>query len=262
MSHNQQVPQTPPRPKRVVMSTPSELPAKQVLFKQVTTPQKFRAPLAKKARPGLPTPEFTPKRKRRVPEDIFGDTPAADRFNFGLLLPLPLTIGSGRAGPSPRKDAGHLLGHPVSVAPLPEAHHAFILKISQDFHFEEEEVPATPGNQLISEQLVKQWHGTLYRFDLLLEEENSDEEWTTTKMSKLPAKRELRNPFIEDPSQAPAATKARPVRGGNPFDPKHQEVDYSTHMELVNHRTGARKVVKLDAAQQKIKPKKLDFSNI
>lgn len=38
------------------------------------------------------------------------------------------------------------------------------------------------------------------------------------------------------------------------------EIDYSIHLELVNHRTGERKIKELNAEQRGIKPRRLDFS--
>lgn len=194
----------------------------------------------------MATPEYTPKRKRRLADDIFGLVPlqSSDRFNFGLLLPLPMKVGSGRQ----RKDAGHL-HQSLGLLMLPDAHHKFILQISTDFHFEEDDDPTTPGGQVISEKLVNQWHGTLFKG--VSDDDMSDEETLV-----------LKNPFLGDDDDA--VINKRPVvkHKSNPFAESDDEVDYSTHLELYNHRTGERKQVRLTAAQQKIKPKRLDFSNI
>lgn len=40
------------------------------------------------------------------------------------------------------------------------------------------------------------------------------------------------------------------------------KVDYSTHLELVNHRTGERKIEELTEEQRALRPKKLDFSQV
>lgn len=250
----------------MLQTTPVELPAlkRMMALPLKGLPQKLR--LAKRAfKLGMHTPEYTPKRKRKVPDDIFAllhHDSHHDRFNFGLLLPLPLTVGSGRA--PGRKDAGHL----APSMPLPEAHHAFISQISSDFYFEEDigndlivaENPTTPGPQVITESLVDQWHGKLFKqVDSSSEDDDDsdDDNWGTD------APKRLKNPFLEDSSSSSTSKPAR-QRRSNPFalSPVAEPVDYLTHLEMVNNRTGERKVVRLSAAQQKHKPKRLDFSNI
>ena len=62
------------------------------------------------------------------------------------------------------------------------------------------------------------------------------------------ARKRLKNPFV---GEAPDHEYR---------SPKKQELDLSTHMELLNHRTGERRVEKLSAEQQRFKPRKLDFT--
>lgn len=261
------LPQTPPRPKRVTIqtTTPVELPAlkRMMALPLKGLPQKLKQIKRAPKQLGMHTPEYTPKRKRKFADDIFAllhHESHHDRFNFGVLLPLPLTIGSGRV--IGRKDAGHL----APSMPLPEAHHAFILKISPDFLFEEEVgpelvTPNTPGPQMITEELVDQWHGKLFKqVDSSSEEDNdSDDDWG----SELKKPKQLKNPFVESSSSS-IVTQTKRQRRVNPFalSPVAEPVDYLTHLEMVNNRTGERKVVRLSAAQQKHKPKRLDFSNI
>ncbi|ODV81500.1 uncharacterized protein CANTADRAFT_28193, partial [Suhomyces tanzawaensis NRRL Y-17324] len=113
----------------------------------------------------LLTPEFTPQkspnrstRKRRVlPDDIFKHATNSiskvnDKLSFGLLLPMPSTVGSGRKAPAPAK-MGRTLGSPTSESLI--AH--------DDIDIEHEEIdletpllkqPLTPSKQLIDEDLV------------------------------------------------------------------------------------------------------------
>lgn len=76
----------------------------------------------------------------------------------------------------------------------------------------------------------------------------------------------LPNPFLTSES-SPSVKEQHSLELSNPFlDNKEndlkQKVDYNTHMELINNKTGQRKVVKLTKNQMKIKPKKLSFEGL
>lgn len=65
------------------------------------------------------------------------------------------------------------------------------------------------------------------------------------ELHKIPQKK-LHNPFLTLYTQEPRLVTSK--------------VDYSTHLELVNHRTGEKKIEELTEEQRALRPRKLDFS--
>lgn len=196
----------------------------------------------------LPTPGFTPqklphhRRKRPAIEDIFLLLDL-----LGALLPNHLVAGSGRKTVLPQK-----LRAPISLD-LQE-----LSKINENLAFEEDDELApesptrsaprrkqprlaqTPGKQLITDDLVEQWHGKLFHAGFLSDEET------------LESREPLSNPFIAGNSPKPA----RKVQFAQ------SSVNYATHNEFINLKTGERKVVELTDSQKKFQPKKLNFSGL
>ncbi|KAF3993707.1 hypothetical protein FT663_01120 [Candidozyma haemuli var. vulneris] len=191
----------------------------------------------------LPTPGFTPQksprnRRKRPSVDLFSSSES-----LGMLLPNHSVAGSGRKTVSPQK-----LHAPISLDPRE------LSKINENLAFEEDDeaVPdsptrraprrkhpktaVTPGKQMITEDLVEQWHGKSFNTDF-----SSDDEFDSG--GPIP------NPF----------TDASPTKRGPPAPSK---VDFSTHNEFINPKTGERKVVELTETQKKFKPKKLSFSGL
>ena len=139
---------------------------------------------------------------------------------FGLLLPSPSTIGSGRCHNS------------FTQAPPP----LFDLKKVNEF-----KVPKTPAKQIIDNSRTK-------------ESENEDD-WEVMdidEVAKIP-RAKLRNPFIDT---------FEPTSPITPEESTGDRINYDTHMELINSKTGKKRVVKLTKNQMKIKPKRLSFDNI
>lgn len=178
-------------------------------------------------------------------------------MEMGMFLPNHSMVGSGRKGFSPMKS----LKAPLALD-LEE-----LSRINENLTFEEDPydddqydesitqsptkrpkrtkapVLSTPGGQLITEEKVKMWHGNSFHAGF-----SSDEEEFSGPAPKLV------NPFVSGPE--PAAKKLK-----NPFA-EVADVDYSTHNEYINHRTGERKVEELLESQRKVKPKRIDFSGI
>lgn len=102
-----------------------------------------------------------------------------------------------------------------------------------------EPAPKTPGKQLITDTKVRAWQESSSRL-----EELSDDDWTEPR-------RQLANPFLSGTAGSPTATKRKQ---------KRNDVNYDTHMELVNHRTGERRVTALSPRQRQLRPKRIDFS--
>ncbi|OBA20749.1 hypothetical protein METBIDRAFT_43864 [Metschnikowia bicuspidata var. bicuspidata NRRL YB-4993] len=207
-----------------------------------------------------PSPDFTPrrsprsKRKKLSFERIL---PPTESFN--ALLPNHGLVGSGRKHASTATAQPKLSG----VFGLAE-----IFEINNNLDFEQDlpdspskrgrprkQVPETPGKQLITEEKVHSWHGNAFRASFSSDEDESDAEATSIAR--------LANPFLESKDAAADAPQlSRGHRQFNPFSSDKSAVDYSTHMELINHRTGERKVEVLLEEQRKFKPKKLNFSGI
>lgn len=159
-------------------------------------------------------------------------------------MPAPSTVGSGRKQGASihRKPPTFSLQGPEETlleSIAMEEDVVDLLPILQE--------PLTPGGQLINDELVKHWHGKSYNNYSSSDEEDEEEE----------DQPKLVNPFV-----GPASTKSTSRNVfADPFNSQSKnEVDYQTHMELVNNKTGERRVVKLSSRQSKIKPKKLDFS--
>lgn len=210
------------------------------------------------APPHLPwSPEFTPhrsprSRKKKLNVEDFFSSPDAT----ALFLPNHSTVGSGRKSHSPMK----ALRAPISLDT------AELSKLNENLAFEQDDLdldsscaspcqrakrrkgalaaPATPGGQLITPQMVEQWHGKSFNIDF---SDDSDDETVST---------ELVNPFIAS-SKPKSSVK-------NPFATRLSKptVNYATHVEYINHRTGERKVEELLESEKKFKPKRIDFSGI
>lgn len=118
--------------------------------------------------------------------------------------------------------------------------------------------PSTPKSQMICDQLVSRWNGKTFQIQYSSDEE-SDIEIEDCKPT-------LVNPFLIDAMRA--ASKRTSTR--NPFREEDEysrssieaswRINYDTHMEYSNNKTGERRVVKLSGRQMKIKPKKLEFT--
>ncbi|CAK9437781.1 uncharacterized protein LODBEIA_P21590 [Lodderomyces beijingensis] len=216
-------------------------------------------------------------RKRNL-NDIFLDSNAPrlsnEKISFGLFLPSPSKIGTGRRiNTHGRTSHFNLSGG----APLFDRKKLESFKDDFEFNVEEEEEeeekeekeeeeeeqkdnifsqPQTPGKQLIDDEKIKMWHGKSYnKFgDSDSDDEGEAEEFpdvmSMEDVQKIP-RVNLHNPFLD--SDESRTQERKEVRG---------VVDYSTHMELVNNKTGERKVIKLTKNQMKIKPKKLSFQGL
>lgn len=291
MSNSFLCPQTPPRVTRSKLSNIFTTPAKHLetshkLLTPCTSTKKapaiqFKTPssIVKKSTI-LPTkdnasllpltPDFTPQhspnrsqRKRKVfPDDIFkhatnSSTTLSEKLTFGLLLPSPSTVGSGRKAINKLR-----LSNPIDGSKSNKLNQMAIL--NEGINFEEDiddeidatatKEPLTPSIQIINDDLVDHWHGKSYNNQF-----SSDEELSDTELQV----KELHNPFMD--SSSSKIEKGTTKRGSNPFQdtfgsPK-DEIDYRTHMELVNGKTGIKRVVKLTSRQSKMVPKKLDFSS-
>ncbi|EGW31229.1 uncharacterized protein SPAPADRAFT_61806 [Spathaspora passalidarum NRRL Y-27907] len=266
------VPQTPERPSRISRHCTTSTPISTThnLLTPCTATKKpflnvapITTPLAHTNKHQIPvTPEFTPQKsparnttgsgttRRKKINDLLFETDAElgkERLSFGLLLPVPSTVGSGRkrrtSGVSTTTSSGNItFSQPLCMHEEEEA-------------IEDVTVTATPKAQVITSSMVDNWHGKSFN-NAFSDEEDDDEkevETMTLGQSKLIPRVKLENPFIDGP------TTPKTKKEDNPFIEDSSKVDYETHMELVNHRTGVKRIVKLNKNQMKIKPKKLSF---
>ncbi|WPK26546.1 hypothetical protein PUMCH_003904 [Australozyma saopauloensis] len=102
--------------------------------------------------------------------------------------------------------------------------------------------PSTPQKQMITEEKAREWHLPEKKNDFLTEED-----WAGPKNT-------LRNPFL---SSSSSSSPSRKTRGQN-----MDLVNFDTHIELINHRTGERHVEELSPEQKQLRPRKIDFSAI
>lgn len=159
-----------------------------------------------------------------------------------FLLPTPLTVGTGRkvrptfATIKPSVKSKGLTAQLLSLADE---------DVQQSYARNQETVhaqdPVTPPPKPRIEQIPV--------FEPFANSPEDDVVFVSMEeLDKIP-KRQLSNPFLSLalPEQ-PLDTDGAPV------------VDYSTHLELVNHRTGERRVEQLSDEQRTMRPRKLDFS--
>lgn len=218
-------PQTPPRSQRRRSNpnatplqsnhllTPSTVSKKQQKS-PVTTRRKQDTILTSKFPFTPATPQKSPcKSKKNL--DLF-----TSNEKFGILLPSPSTIGSGRCHNS------------IIHGPPP----VFDMKKFTPF-----KVPATPRKQIVDEPKLPV-------------SDSDEDDWEVSTMSevdKIP-RAKLTNPFIDNGKHKTAPSQSLSPNG----------INYDTHMELINNRTGKKRIVKLTKNQMKIKPKKLSFDGI
>lgn len=283
--------QTPSTPRKNTgtgqLATPSTGTRHKNNSSGLRTPQTSRKGALFSSRDSLlpPTPDFTPQRsprshrkKKTAVEDILR-TPSqsttdvtsqsplrASEFSFGLFLPAPSTVGTGRK---------------ISTAPLKALRTGQILnfstlaKLNENLQFEEDDDDkpllhdwkssqpleesksvmhlCTPRGQLIDDEKVNHWHGKSFngKFD---SDDDSEGELIVPQAEAV-------NPFISIGESSLKQHSRTPI---NPFasPTPPSKIDYSTHVEYVNNRTGERHIVKLLEKQSKIKPKRLNFANI
>lgn len=117
---------------------------------------------------------------------------------------------------------------------------------------------ATPKGKIINESLVNAWHGKSLNNDFSSDDELSDYENMM-----------LKNDILENNANRPAKTNRQQIHnpfGSAPFNlntktniPTGPVVDYSTHAEYYNNKTGERIIRELTEEEKQIKPKKLNF---
>lgn len=180
------------------------------------------------------------------------------KSNFGMFLPTPSTVGSGRK-------KHHITNYHIS--PVKRSISDSLKELAGSDSITKTPPPlappvspvGTPKKKIISEDLVKKWfdnNETTINKDKLLYSDVDDEEEINHVLSLKNSKPCIPNPFLESRPQKP-----NPSLLANPFGITlcDEKIDYSTEAEFVNHKTGQRVVRKLTSREQRIKPKKLNF---
>ena len=155
--------------------------------------------------------------------------------------PPPLALPSTAPGPA---RGTSMPKSKFNTPKLPQSHILTTPKLMQT-----PKMPQTPVGQLIDEEIVYKWHGKSFNSDYSTDDEAHYRDNIETE--------DMENPFVSPSTHQLPQFKP-------PFTPKaknQSNVDYSTHMELVNNKTGERSVVALLHEQASIKPKRLDFSS-
>ncbi|CAI5758479.1 unnamed protein product [Candida verbasci] len=173
------------------------------------------------------TPTKSPSKHRHKKHEIVNN----ERISFGLFLPTTSTIGSGR-----KLNNLSIKGKLKQAAELDKNITTDEIQCEQEPEFK------TPGKQIITKDIVNEWNE---------EKDDGVEIIDQEKVNEIP-RAKLKNPFIDDGED----------RHIDKMSSKNEcDIDYNTHMELINNKTGKKKILKLTKNQMKIKPKKLSFEN-
>lgn len=122
----------------------------------------------------------------------------------------------------------------------------------------EANMATTPTGRLINEDLVDAWYGKSLNNDFSSDEELSDYENMmlkkeilnfSTNISVKSQNQQIGNPSVSAPFNLNTKTNI----------PTSSVIDYATHAEYFNNKTGERIIRELTEEEKKIKPKKLDF---
>ncbi|CAG87628.2 DEHA2E01958p [Debaryomyces hansenii CBS767] len=219
------------------------------------------------------TPDFTPQKRKRNRKYSKGSisksihaTPRSTRPTEAVSPSSPGTGGSKTNRYSSTKRIRPIsLGLQLSLAqeessseetgtetnygsqPIPHTEHIRI-----------EEQMATPKGKIIDESLVNAWHGKSLNNDFSSDDELSDYENMM-----------LKNDILENNGNRIAKTNRQQIHnpfGSAPFNLNTKTnihtspaVDYSTHAEYYNNKTGERIIRELTEDEKRIKPKKLNF---
>lgn len=205
----------------------------------------------------LMTPEKTPMKSPRRSKSASKDHISIELSPMRLFTKKSSTVGSGRYLTPLQKL--------FSIFDLQEVHNVPSLILDNEDDEDDDHIynnpPKTPTKNLITDRVVEKWHNEHLA---QIAEEIDDEEETEIYREQLP------NPFVEKKTITIINPfNKKPVQMANPFNPSNgkqrcprQQIDYSTHMELINPKTGARIVRELSESEKSIKPKKLDFSHL
>lgn len=181
-------------------------------------------------------------------------------FSFGMFLPTPSTVGLGRKQQKkPVLIRGrNLLASLKALAP-PQASLVYASPQHSPTHYEE--APSTPKplvasdvgtpkKNIISDELVHQWHGSQHK-SLYSDIEDEDEINHILSLKNSPNyKKNIPNPFVDNSSS---------ILDSHPFGISiDRSVDYSTQAEFINKK-GQRVVRQLLERERRLKPKRLDF---
>lgn len=205
-------------------------PPRNTVAREPVTPSSTKCRKKSNGLKSMVSPFLTPRTSRKHATDIIGPSPRQSS-----ILPTPLTVGSGRKGRVLFPDQKSLKSRNLT---------ATLQKLSEDSQKKQPTTPprpTTPQDQILTEP------STPYSAGLGIWGTDNDtiRVVNVDDLKHIPRKK-LPNPFLESHAPKP---KRQPT-----------QVDLATQMELVNHRTGERKVEQLLEEQRRFKPRKLDFT--
>lgn len=217
---------------------PPTTPPRRTVALEPVTPSSSRCHKKNSRLKPVASPFLTPRSSRKHASDIIGPSPKQAQHNF---LPTPLTVGSGRKGRNPVLPAQTSLKSRNLTATL---------QALSENHLVKEQQPSTPPRPSTPQEQIIREPSTPYSAGLGIYDIDDDD---TDKvrvvdvdfLKHIPRKK-LPNPFLES---HPSRLKKQPSK-----------IDLATQMELVNHRTGERKVEQLLEEQRRFKPRRLEFT--
>lgn len=213
------------------------------------------------------TPNFTPKKKRTHTHGISKSSNTTPRLSTAIGAVSPNIISKNQSSKymSPKKIRPISLGLQLVLAQeewssedeSPTANNRLQIPQSGSLN-NASSLTTTPKGKVISDELVERWHGKSINKDSASDSEWSDYENLMLKKEildidsdgNLSCNRQINNPFITTPLDT--GTKIN--------IPKSPAIDYSTHAEYYNNKTGERIIRELTKEERRIKPKKLDLT--
>lgn len=204
-------------------------PPRKTVAREPITPSSTRCHKSNSLRP-MVSPFLTPRSSRKNATDRIGPSPRQTS-----ILPTPLTVGSGRKGRAPFPDQKSLKSRNLT---------ATLQKLSEDNQTKQPITPprpSTPQNQVLADPSTPYSAG----LGILGSDNDTIRVINVDDLKHIPRKK-LPNPFLESHAPRP---KKQPAA-----------IDLATQMELVNHRTGERKIEQLLEEQRRFKPRKLEFT--
>lgn len=191
-----------------------------------------------------------------------------------IFLPTPLTIGTGRKTrlSFPIKPSGNSRGLTAKLLSMASETNEPPLEA-----FTEEQAQTQEGTEILDECEEPQRSSLHESVDLKCSTtpiSNHIREFSTPPPKPRIEQKPVFEPFADSPDECVVRMsidelhKIPHKKLQNPFltlskrdlPPLNLKVDYSTHLELINHRTGERKIEELSDEQRLLKPRKLDFS--
>lgn len=213
----------------------------------------------------LLTPVFTPHRspwQKKIRKDHIAN---CSPLRPTILFKKKLTIGCGRDFNSRLS----LKLYNENLIQADENNNFYHLNTKEFIVSNLNEEPKTPKKNIITDQLIYNWHGRSFSTLSSDDDENDNSNNLFSNSKFIKKKKQHENPFSDFNDQNNVKKKKKKIGFmTNPFlndnkddNDSKQTVNYDTHIELIS-KNGKKIVRELDDFQKKIKPRKLDFSHL